>query len=282
MANDLIVIENGKIKYEADGKTPVTESLQITTENAYELARQEGRYYAMKFIHELLSNKTYYNEADAENTSMSHTMNQQHFLENGKLGLRQSAMLVDGTWWQMEADDVFSFMTEEDEKYSKDNRKFGWLPLPQATKEDAEAIANGTKKRTFSDYLGAVACVRAGLPEGTRKASLELLKYAYTDEALANFTYTTGTTIGVDYLDVIDRSRLNYYMTDLINFLDDAEIVYQVSGNDLRAKNVSTLHPSSIYGSGGSRYIHLAVWDENVGLEDYFLGHIPYFKGCAW
>jgi len=282
LATDLVVIENNQIQYEADGVTPKTESLQITSKNAYELARQEGKYYAMQFIHKLLSNKDYYNEQDAENGSMSHTLNQQNFLENQKLGLRPSAMLVDGTWWQMEADDVFSYMSEEDEKYSKENRKFGWLPLPQATKEEAEKIANGTKKRTFSDYLGAVSCIKAGLPEGEKEAALQLLQYAYTDKALADFTYTTSTTIGLDYLDVIDRSRLNYYTADLINFLDGADIVYQVSGNEHRAKNMARLAPAGIYGSGSVSHIHMAVWDEGISFNDYFVGHKDFFKGCAW
>lgn len=278
---ELVVIQNGKIKRDTKGN-PVTESVEITEENAYLLAREEGRYYAMDFLTRLLSDTDYYNEADGENTAVSHVQNQQKFLENESRGKRPSAMLIDGTWWQMEADDVFTTMAKRDEKYSKDNRKFGWMPLPQATEEEAAKIANGTKKSVFSDYLNAVACIKSGLPDGVREAALAFLQYAYTDEALANFTYTTATTIGVEYLDVIDRNRLNYYEKSLIDYIQNSELIYQVPTSALYAKNLATLAPSLKYGSGDYGSLEAAVWEEEMTAEEYFLGHQDFFKGCAW
>ena len=278
---NLVVIQNGKIKRDTKGN-PVTESVEITEENAYLLARQEGRYYAMDFLTRLLSDTDYYNEADGENPAVSHVQNQQKFLENESRGKRASAMLIDGTWWQMEADDVFTTMAKRDEKYSKDNRKFGWMPLPQATEEEAAKVANGTKKSVFSDYLNAVACIKSGLPDGVRKAALAFLQYAYTDEALANFTYTTATTIGVDYLDVIDRNKLNYYEKSLIDYIQNSELIYQVPTSALYAKNLTTLTPAQKYGSGDYGSIETAIWEEELTAEEYFLGHQDFFKGCAW
>ncbi|MBR2646358.1 MAG: extracellular solute-binding protein [Clostridia bacterium] len=281
-AENLVVFnEDGTVKKNADG-TPVTESLEITEANAYELARQEGRYYGMQFLVKLLSNKAYYNEADGENDQISHTVNQQNFLENGKLGLRQSAMLADGTWWQIEADDVFNYMAEEDKKWAKENRKFGWLPLPQATEEEAAKIASGEKKSTFCDYLNAVSCIKSGLSDGVKKAALEFLKYTYTDEALANFTYTTGTTVGVEYLDAVDRSRLNYYETSLVNYLEASDIAYHVPGSDRYARNIKSLMPAAMYGSGIFTTLERAVWDAGVTADEYFIGHQAFYKGCAW
>ena len=281
-AENLIVLDaNGNPTRNADGSF-VTETMTINDSNAYNVARSEGVYQAFEFIQTILNNKDYYNEADGENDSMSHTENQQHFLENGSLGKRQSAMLADGTWWQMEANSVFEYMKAQDEKYSKENRKFGWLPLPQANEAEAAKMVSGEKKLTFSDYLNAAACVKSGLPDGVRKAALEFLKYAYTDKALTDFTYTTGTTIGVDYLDQIDRSKLNYYTASLINYLDKADIVYQVSANVRYLRNRKSLQPSQIYGSGAYKDILMGTWEGKLTTDAFFKGHQDFYKGAAW
>ena len=286
-ATDLVVFnEDGSVKFNADG-TPVTESLEIKSDNAYELARQEGKYYAFEFMRRLLSNTDYYNDEDGENKSISHTVNQQNFIENESLGKRSSAMLADGTWWQIESDDVFSYMAENDSKYAKENRKFGWFPLPQATEEEAAKVASGEKKSVYMDYLNAVACVKSGLSDGVKAAALAFLKYAYTDEALANFTYTTGTTIGVEYLDAVDRSRLNYYETSIVNYIEKSDKVYQVSGNTFYSSKRSGLTPAQIYGAliDGQNYnsFETAIWDNReLTAAEYFKGHQAFYKGIAW
>lgn len=281
-ANNLIVLdESGNPVKNADGSF-VTESMTINEGNAWNLARAKGVYDAFEFVQTILNNKDFYNEDAGENDGVSHTLNQQYFLENGSLGKRESAMLADGTWWQMEADAVFEDMEMRDENYSKENRKFGWLPLPQANEAEAAKLASGEKKLTFNDYLNAVSCVRSGLPEGVKKAALAFLQYAYTDKALTDFTYTTGTTIGVDYLDQIDRSKLNYYTASLINYLDKAEIVHQVSSTARFQKNQSNFIPTKIYGSGNYVDILEGTWTGKLSTLNYFKGHINAYKGIAW
>jgi hypothetical protein len=281
-AENLIQLDaNGNPVKDADGNF-VLESMTIDESNAWNLARAKGVYDGFEFIQTILNNKDYYNEDVCENEGVSHVLNQQYFLENGSLGERESAMLADGTWWQMEADAVFEDMEMRDEKYSKENRKFGWLPLPQANEAEAAKMASGEKKMTFSDYLNAVACVKANLPEGVKKAALEFLKFAYTDKALTDFTYTTGTTIGVDYLDQIDRSKLNYYTASLINYLDKADIIHQVSATSRFQRNQSSFIPTRIYGSGSYVDILAGTWDGKLNTLNYFKGHIGSYKGIAW
>lgn len=281
-AKNLIVLDkDGNPTRDANGNF-ITEDMLVDESNAWNIARAEGVYQAFDFIQTILTNKDYYNEADGENDSLSHTENQQNFLENGSLGKRQSAMLADGTWWQMEANSVFEYMKAQDEKYSKENRKFGWLPLPQPNEEEAAKIASGEKNLTFSDYLNAAVCVKSGLPEGVRKAALALLQYAYTDKALTDFTYTTGTTIGVDYLDQIDRSKLNYYTASLINFLDKADIIYQVSATPRYLKNRGNLSAVKIYGSGSYVDILEGTWTGKLSTDNYFKGHIESYRGTVW
>ncbi len=280
-AENLVVIEKGKVKLE--NGVPVTESLKISESNGYELARQEGKYYAFQFIERLLSNTDYWNEADGKGISISQLTCQQNFLEKSTsyASGRPSAMLLDGNWWQMEANDVFNYMSITNSLWSKDNRRFGWMPLPQATEEEAAKVASGQKKSVFSEYMNSVVCVKSGLPEGVKNAAFALLQYAYTDKAMADFTYTTGTTIAMDYLDVVDSKKLNYYEKSLIDYIKKSDVIYHVSGSDLFARNAKDFMPLYVYG-GTEKVIYNAIVDSKKSAADFFIGHQSYYKGLGW
>lgn len=284
-ATDLVVFDDdGNIVYNDDG-TPKTESLMINDDNAYNLSRQVGKYYAMQFIAQLLEDETYYNEDDSTNKAVTHLEMQQKFLENGLRNKRESAMLVDGVWWQMEADATFSRLERSHgEEYSKESREFGWMPLPQPTEEEADKVANGEKKSVYLDYLRSVACVRANWDDGVKAASLEFLKYVYSDEALANFTYTTGTTIGVDYMDVIDRSKLTPYEVSLVDYIAQSDLVYQISGNEKYSTSFQSFGSVvNRYGCGTlAKNIYDAVLEEDMSAEEYFIGNQTIFKNSLW
>ena len=281
-ATNLVKIENGSVVLE--NGVPVTESMEINEDNAYNLSRQAGKYYGVSFIEELLSNDDYYEEDGADNTSLSHTSCQQYFLQRGTSidSSRPSAMLVDGTWWQMEATATFDFMGSQNSSYSKENRKLGWMPLPQATAEEAAKVASGEKKTVYADHLNAVSCIKSKLSEGVKNAALAFLQYAYTDESLVNFTYKTGATIGLNYLDMLDRSRLNYYETSLVDYIQKSDVVYQLPGCDLYAEEIVEFDPTTKYGSGSHKNIVRGVWDGDLSAEDYFIGQQKYFKNLVW
>ena len=280
-AKDLIVLDESDLE---NGEL-VTEEKDITYDNGDELSRQRGKYYAIDFVSKILTNTDYYNEQDSLDETLLHTTMQKKFLENGAINSnRQNAMLVDGVWWQMEADAVFERMTRQDAKWSKENRNFGWMPLPQPTQEDADAVASGEKKSVYLDYLNAVACIKSNTPsEGVKNASLEFLKYAYTDKALCDFTYTTGTTIGVEYLDKVDRTQLTPYEKTLIDYINKSDLVYQVSGNVQYAMNVKSFRPTNLYGSGTITGIVIGFTDKkyskDMTAEKYFTGYQTWYDG---
>jgi hypothetical protein len=280
-AKNLVVFdEDGYPTYDEDGNL-VTEELAITPNNAYELSRQAGKYHAISFVSQILENTDYYDEVNSLDETMLHVTMQKLFLENGATESDTAkAMLVDGVWWQMEADDVFERMTRQDEGWSKENRSFGWMPFPQPTEEEAEKVANGTKKSVYIDYLNAVACIKAKLPsEGVKDACMEFLKYAYTDKALTDFTYTTGTTIGVDYMDVVDRAKLTPYETTLMDYIQKSELVYQVSGTPAYARNTKTFRPTNLYGSGTITGIVIGIVEKGMNGDDYFKGYQNWYRG---
>lgn len=122
--------------YEADGNGAITsmenESKGISASNGYELNRQAGRAYALSFLERLLRGNYYAEEAKDE--SMSHMEAQLTYLESSLKG-EPIAMCLDGCFWFNEADDAFRQLEEYGDKAKQENRRFGFMPLPKATKE---------------------------------------------------------------------------------------------------------------------------------------------------
>lgn len=225
-AENLVVMNNGEPVINEDG-TVETESVEITAENGYEVFRQAGRYYALDFIKKIVSNKRYYNE-DAFRESFSQTAAQQLFLESGtdmSADSKSYAMLVDGSWWEAEATVFFDNMAKKDEKYSKQNRRFGWMPLPKADKDHI-----GTSN-LFYDYEDAVICVKAGL--GAKKqAALDFVQFACTDRSLAEFTEVAGALKALSYtIEGDNYEKLTPFAKSLADYNKTA-VYYLCNSND--------------------------------------------------
>ncbi len=277
-AEDLVVIENGNVKRNADG-TPVTEKKEINPSNGYDIARQAGNLYGMEFIEKLMSNRRYYNN-DAFTDSFTHTDNQELFLMNGtdlSETDKTTAMLVDGPWWMEESAGVFEEMAEADEKYSEKNRRFGWMPLPKATKEKVG------KGNVFSDYLNAFVCVKSGLPEGVKNAALEFVKYSCSDKMLRDFTRTTGTVKGYKYdMTTEDMKGLSEFSKSLISAVKNSDIVYKYSSSSFYNANITYLAYDVVYTATvkGSTYKNVidGIREGGTTGEGYFKSFVEYFS----
>ena len=277
-AEDLVVIENGKVKRNGDG-TPVTEKKAITTSNGYDIARQAGKLYAMEFIEKLMTNKKYYNDG-AFIDSFTHTDNQELYLMNGtELSEtdKTTAMLIDGPWWMEESSGVFEAMSEADEKYSEKNRNFGWMPLPKATQDKVG------KGNVYSDYLNAFVCVKSGLSEGVKKAALEFVKYSCSDKMLRDFTRTTGAVKGYKYdMTAEDMSNLSQFSKTLISAVKSSDVVYKYSSSSFYNKNLTYLAYDVVYSANvnGSTYKNVVDGIREGGTtgEGYFKSYVEYFS----
>ncbi len=281
-AKELVVFnEDGSIKRE-NGKI-VTESAKITPETGYETARSIGKYYAMQFVEQLFGDTTYYNEEDsALDSGVSFTDMQRKFLENESLAQKEYAMTVDGTWWQSESTAVFERMSKKNDKYSKMNRNFGWMPLPQPTQEEADKIKNGERKTVYGDQINGVVCVKANLPKAKKKVALELLKYAYSDEGLTSFTYEVGATIGVDYFDALDDAKTTPYVKNYVAHLQSSDIVYPVSQEKRFAGQRNTYRAHTKYKSKTYVDITQAFMYGDVTVDEFFADYQTKFKSIAW
>ena len=109
----------------------VTENVKITEQNGYLLKQQPGRYYAIKFFSQIMSNGSYYHPYSTGNLTFSHTDAQELYLESD-LKNEPIAFLIEGTWWENEAK-VSGAVDRTINKYGDiaKERNFGYFPLPK-------------------------------------------------------------------------------------------------------------------------------------------------------
>lgn len=278
-ATDLIKLNDAgtAIVKDSDGN-PVIESATIDYTNGYDVFRQAGKYYALDFVKKMVGKEDYYNE-DGFNTAFTQTDAQETFLKSGtdmSVSDEKYAMLVDGSWWEAEANVVFNNMAKKDEKYSKQNRKFGWLPLPKANKAKLEEGNN-----VFLDYLEAAVCVKSNLG-ANKQAALDFVQYVCSDGALDKFTNITHALKDFNY-EVSEEtlSQANYFTKSLINYNKKSQTFNYYSNAPFYLKNRSDLLPTTINTIGVQPGTPTTILKEGVSAkngEDYFLKSYSYWK----
>ncbi len=238
LATDLCKFVNGTL-------TKDEVSTQINAENGYEAFRQEGVYYALSFIEKLIKND--YNNKD----SLSLDDSEQNYLYAGIDGVTtETAMLLDGDWWQQESDGIFSDIAGAmGSQYSKFNRHFAWMPLPKADESKV-----GTE-RIYFDHLGAMACIKSGLSDVQKEVSKLFLQFACTDRSLIEFTNVTGAVKGYDYTKALKEDtsyqNLSYFTKSVVDCIDNGKQLFNVSASKFLNKNYIEIAIGANPGNGG-------------------------------
>ncbi|MBR2646376.1 MAG: hypothetical protein IKD47_02290 [Clostridia bacterium] len=273
-AKNLGKIENGE--FVKDAQTTI-----IDGANGAELARQAGKYYALDFYSDLYA-KTYVNNAETAKTlfssTYSHLTAQNDFLfKSGK----RNAMLLDGSWWQMEATETFDYMSKGNEANSKQNRKLGWMPLPKHEDKVGE-------KSTMYDIMYPLCVMKNGLdPNGWEyKYALDFIQFANSDEQLAKFTKITGCTKSLNYtLTDAQYDSLSYFGKTFYDQYKKSDILFPYNNNLLFANNQLTFqslapdgHNSPLYKSQFLNCFIGAIEKREATAETYFTSMYKYFS----
>lgn len=269
-------VESCSVVRDSDGN-PVIESTEIDYTNGYDVFRQAGKYYALDFIKKMVSDSEYYNSKAFSSTYMHTAVQKDFLLSNTDLSDSDEkyAMLVDGSWWEAEANITFNEMAKKSEKYSKQNRKFGWMPLPKATKAKLEEGNN-----VFLDYLEAAVCVKSNLGE-KKKAALDFVQYVCSDGALDKFTNITHALKDFDYeVSKETYENANYFMKTLINYNKKSQTFNYYSNAPFFLKHRSDLLPTKINTIGVQPGTPVTLFAEGKVAtgEEYFLKEYAYWR----
>lgn len=255
-----------------DGTTPIISQTAetITDRDGYKLYRQQGKYYALKFI-ETIIDEGYYSNKIINKSTIDHKTMQAYFIktedasQGAPLG-QEIAMLIEGTWWFNEADEYFS--TNEQYGGGKYEQRFGMMPLPKPTEDHVD----GT--HTLFNSKQSAAFINANINESKIELAKEFLKFAHSNDSLVEFTETVSLLKPYTYT-LSENNNLTYYAKQLLQVKETSENVYPFADSRLFTRQKGTLLSASAWAViiGDHSYNHPTTdFLGGVSAEDYFNG----------
>ena len=254
-------------------------------QNGYELSKQAGKYYALSFL-EKIADEGWHSEGAYSNT-YEQTYAQSDFVKGTQDSSARPAMLIDGVWWEMEADGYFDEIQQGLGRNDKD--RYGWMPLPCATEEQAttraNAIQNGGKGYTMMDTHNSLCFLGKGLSADAKKIAIDFIQFAYTDVSLAEFSTITDTTKAVTYsMDDTQKAKMSAFGRSVMDMQEKADIVYGFSNktfyqlNESNFSDYKEMYNSSYTENSTTQKIAFDQFKEGISTKKYFDGLYIYNK----
>ena len=215
---------------------PVIKKTNITTSNLSTLQQQPGKYYALNFMKDVVCSNT------DNYTSASDFKNAQYQFIAGDMGAEPVAMMMEGVWWETEADlaDSFTSISRNDLDYDatqgsyKSTRRFAFMPVP---KVDDAALANNNKQTLYSGN-DAFCFISANSKEAKLEVSKLFLQFMHTDKQLSSFTAKMSITRSMNYqMDEADLAKMTYFGKSVMEMKSASDIVYPYSGHAYYREN---------------------------------------------
>ena len=289
-ANDLGTISGGT--FVKDGAP-----LKITANEKNDLARQAGKYYALKFL-ERLKNVSVDDKGNTTdivgkkgvfNSSYTHLNAQEDFITGSNDGVNKDiGILVEGIWWENEAAPAFQTLVSKthDQSLAAKNRNFKFMPLPNANAEITAKKASGEKKNTMIDQLFALACVKSGLSAEKQALAEEFIRFCNTDAELRAFTVCTNTPKALNYaLTEDDKKNMTSFGVSVWNMKEKSDIVYPYATNSTYMNNMQHFSAFEMYSStvsSGTQTYAIQAFRNGVSAEEYFTGLKTYLDNYHW
>lgn len=271
-AKNLVTVSGSEIVPDADDTV-------IKNSNGYELYRSAGRYYALNFFNRVLDNNYNYYHTCGFDNGCSHINAQENYLRSSQKN-DPIAMLLEGIWWENEAEDTFRKMANRyGEEWSMANRRFGIMPLPKAS---AEKIG---EKSTLLDNNYSYCFINKKLENTPYKVELAklFLKFCNTDTSLREFTTVVGLPKALDY-DMGDNVKWkSAYSKNVWDLYANSDRVYPISQNPLYLSSQSTFVYYSTFVTGNKKSpIDAFYADKDLSAASYFADIIKLRNKKSW
>lgn len=281
-ANTLGTIQNGAFVRDA-------QPTEIDETNGQNLVRRQGNYEALKFLQNLLfgkgKTKANGNGHDwVSNSSFvsttSHMNQQDNFLDHDKSV--RAAMLVEGAWWESEATNTFIRMGAGN---SKMERKFAFMPLPNANAEEyAKKVAG--KKSTLFDHIYSLAFIKSNIHPAKVDIAKDFLRFVYTDKQLVQYTQITNTPKALEYsLNETELAACTNYGKSLMRMKQENDVLYPYSQHQMYMANQGDFAALATYwsnvGTTNKNFPCSYMWEDAITAEDWFTGMYSY-RNTKW
>ena len=207
----------------ADGSIE-TEEVAITEDNAYELQRQGGKYYALKMQDELFGDVKYVGNSW---NGFDYTVAQSTYIKS-KYTSKPYAILVEGVWWENEASNTFADLeTTRGEK--KSDRHFGFMPIPKAPGKEAGPQTMFSSNSSFG-FINK-NCSNMELAK-------EFMRFLHTDAEMSKFSSKTSIPRSLNYeVSQADKANATSFGKSLIEMRASSKVVYPYSALELVINN---------------------------------------------
>ncbi len=259
---------------------------EITSENAYLLAGQQGKLEALKFLRQITSNSQYYS-VDAFKGSQSHLIAQSEYLasvEGAKqdVSKRRIAMLYEGEWWENEARATFDEMNMLDESYGYGKRN---LKLMKTPKIDGQQMTQSVMP-SFSS--GSFAFINKKSKQ--KEVAKLFIQFMHAESQLETFTMTNGAVLPYDYdLSEEQYNSLTPFAQSVWDLKHDDDVYIWRTKKSCDAATYMDLQLGGVSDElcsicNGKTYTNAlrAFSSSSVTAEDYFEGHKAYLSQDRW
>ena len=207
----------------ADGSIE-TEEVAITEDNAYELQRQGGKYYALKMQEELFGSVKYIGN---NWNGLDYTVAQSTFIKS-KYTSKPYAILVEGVWWENEASATFTEI-ENIRGEKKSDRNFGFLPIPKAPGKEAGDQTMFSSNSSFG-FINK-NCSNMELAK-------EFMRFLNSDAEMSKFSAKTSIPRSLNYtVSEGDKATATSFGKSLIAMRESSKVVYPYSSLPLVINN---------------------------------------------
>lgn len=221
---------------DANGSFSLKETVKIENANGYEMFANEGKLNALTFTENLIkgnSDGSFFSSNCFDSTG--HIETQKYFLYGRYGGEQQIAMIIEGSFWENEADPTFKLMEKKNgSEAGRYARRFAYMPYPHSTeKKIGDDI-------TLVDSLLSVGFIKSGLTEEKKALAKAYLQFLNTDVSLREFNVTTGAPKSLDYeLTDEDKGQLSYFGKSIIELKNqkNSNIIFPISSNPIYLSN---------------------------------------------
>lgn len=227
-----------------EGTYSLMDPVTITNQYGYLMARLEGKYNALKFTEQLVKGGKYgpYFSGDCFG-SVSHIENQNNFLYGRVGGDKRIGIIVEGCFWENEADPTFRSMENRyGPSMGRYERRFGFMPYPKATLEKVG------EPLTLVDSLMSAGFIKSGLSEEKTALAKLFLQFLNTDVSLREFNVLTGAPKSLEYeLTQEDMDSISYFGNSILQLrnAENTDIVYPGSSNSIYRSNPANFFSST-------------------------------------
>lgn len=257
-------------------KKPRTKMVSATEADGYYTNDMAAKYYAAAFL-QIIDKEGFMPFSDG--ASVSHTETQLNMLLGGSgvKGKGRKGMMIEGSYWWVESEMYDNFNTYKTlTKKDASDRNIRWMPLP--TSLDTSVTEGNGRKNTLIDTGMGVCFINNNINNNQelKRASIDFVKFCYSQDELAKFTEATGSMRPIEY-DVDTNNVKSGFYKELLELRSKSDVVLFSGDNDtfkynrgvlqIELSGLTTLSPTI----GNTRYDnYLEAFGNGANAVDVF------------